>query len=92
MRVTQYYADVFSSLLKPGQDVIEPVSDIIYPIVESFDGVLTPDNPASNNIVATVITSVYWREYFARVLPESSIGIIVVLENPCNPSFTYQVK
>jgi hypothetical protein len=83
---------MFSELLKPGQNATEPVSDIIYPIIEVFDGVRTPDNPTQNRIVATVITSVYWREYISRVLAESSVGIVVVIENPCNPSFTYQVK
>jgi hypothetical protein len=92
MRQTKFFVDMFSVLVKTGQNVTEPVSDIIYPIVETIDGVRTPDNSSGNKIVATVITSVYWREYLSLVLPKRSIGIVVVVDNPCNPSFTYQVK
>ena len=33
----------------------------------------------------------YWRDVIKDLLPEGSTGFVVVFENPCNPSFTYQL-
>ena len=88
---TEYWGNIFRQLLKPGEEAIEPVSDLVYPIIEVIDGVKTPDT-TGDKMVATVVATIYWREYIKKVLPENSKGIVVVFENPCNPSFTYQIK
>jgi hypothetical protein len=67
------------------------MSDLIYPVVDKLDDVKTIDSQ-SYRVVATVATTIYWREFIKRILPENSRGIVVVFENPCCPSFTYQIK
>jgi hypothetical protein len=43
-------------------------------------------------VVSTLDTMVYWREFLKNKLPESSQGIIVVFENACTASFTYEIR
>ena len=61
-----------------------PVSDLYYPIYDSF-------NITSRNLVAVFDTLVYWQVYFVDVLPQNADGVIAVLENTCNQSFTYAI-
>jgi hypothetical protein len=91
----EYCADWYSDFIRPDEPSNEPMSGIIYPVIDRIDSVITSgDNydPAQYNIVATVATSFYWREVVSSVLPPGHIGLVVVFENPCNPSFTYQIK
>jgi hypothetical protein len=43
-------------------------------------------------VVSTLDTMVYWREFLKHLLPESSQGIVVVFENTCTASFTYEIR
>lgn len=55
--------------VKPGLDPMEPFSDFIYPINENLDtldtfgGTELENNNVSYNVVATVTTTIYWREF-----------------------------
>jgi hypothetical protein len=82
----------FAMMVMPGEDPGEPLSNMIYPIINRVDKVVIPTEEAESKVVAIVVASIYWREYLTRVLPEDSKGIHVVFENPCNPSFTYQIE
>jgi hypothetical protein len=48
-------------------------------------------NVKKQTVVASIDTSVYWRQFIKNILPESSQGIVIVFENACTASFTYQV-
>jgi hypothetical protein len=48
-------------------------------------------NLTEHPVVSTLDTMVYWREFLKGLLPESSHGIVVVFENACTVSFTYQI-
>jgi hypothetical protein len=82
----------FAMMVNPGEDPGEPVSNLIYPIIFRLDTVILPKDSPDNNVVAIIATSIYWRNYLKRVLSEGSNGVVVVVENPCNPSFTYQIE
>jgi hypothetical protein len=81
---------------------MEPMSDIIYPVVNRFDKIqiINEDNPPypNNDVVAAVSANFYWRDVLKKVLPDGKQGLIVVVENTPSlldmPStyFTYQVK
>jgi hypothetical protein len=49
----------------------------------------TTDN---DDVVAVLSSSFYWRDVLKDVLPEQSKGLVVVIENSCSASFTYQVE
>jgi class 3 adenylate cyclase len=83
--------EVFSILLKWSQyrgDVrdyeADPSSNFLYPVFDSFD----VDN---RQVVGVLATSVYWRLFFKDILADSARGIICVLENTRNQTFTYRI-
>lgn len=49
-------------------------------------------DPKSNKIGGIVTAAIYWRDLIKDILPDGSNGIVIVFDNPCNPSFTYQVR
>lgn len=42
-------------------------------------------------VAATFLIYIYWRTYFDNLLPPGADGVIVVLENTCNQTYTYRV-
>jgi len=42
--------------------------------------------------VAQLTATFYWRDIIKDVLPPGSNGVILVVSNPCNPSFTYKLN
>jgi len=63
----------------------EPLSCMYYPIFDTF-------SPRKPKVVATLEGMVYWRSYFERVLPEKVRGMVVVVKNNYNMSFTYAMN
>jgi hypothetical protein len=95
---TQAFADWFGEFVRPGEDPMEPVSDIYYPILTSMRDSVSVDimdkvdmDDPENNVVAILALSIYWRDTLKQILPPGSNGIVVVFESPCNPSFTYRI-
>jgi len=90
-------------LLEPGEEPLEPISDIYYPvIVEALDNVhhreedLSSENystaPQSNKLGAVLALTIYWRDALRDLLPMGSAGVVVAFENACDvPSFTYEI-
>jgi hypothetical protein len=67
----------------------------LFPLIDEFDKIRVvgeDDDPEQHKTVAMLATSVYWRDVIKGILPSGSHGVVVVFENPCNPSFTYQVE
>jgi hypothetical protein len=89
---TENWADWYKNYLKPGEEPNEPISSIIYPIIDELDKVKVvdeDDKPAQHEVVAITGTDFYWRDAFRGILPLGSIGIT----NPCASSpFTYQIE
>jgi hypothetical protein len=76
-----------NEMLEAGQEgsygVGEPLSYIYYPVFQDFE---------NETLVAGLESMVYWRSYFEFVLPEKVHGVIVVVKNTNNESFTYQIN
>jgi hypothetical protein len=96
---------VFSGSVRQGDDPMEPVSDILYPVVNRFDKIQilsdedidskNSENKGSeinNQVVAIFSASFYWRDVLKNVLPDGKKGLVVVIENPCTAPFTYLVE
>jgi class 3 adenylate cyclase len=62
----------------------DPASAFAYPVFDSFD-------IAKRRVVGVVSTNIYWRLFFKNVLPPDKRGILCVLENSQNQTFTYRV-
>jgi hypothetical protein len=77
-------------------DPFQPIMDIVYPIVDDVSRVeLTASDdyePSNHTLVGLITVSVYWREIFSSALPSGSYGVVVVVDNTCSDSFTYQIN
>jgi hypothetical protein len=91
----EYWADVYSGWVSPGDNPMEPVSDIIYPVIDKLDRIQITegDNDMSvHKIVAVLSSSFYWRDVLKNILPTGRNGMVIVIDNPCKTPFTYQIK
>ena len=74
-------------MLQAGSDgsygVGEPLSYIYYPVFHDFE---------KKRLVAGIESMVYWRSYFEYILPDQVSGIVVVVKNTKNESFSYQIN
>ena len=51
-----------------------------------------PYDPSDRKVVGTLTATLFWRNLIKDILPPGNDGLIVVFENPCNPTFTYQIN
>ena len=94
---TEAEAEWVKNYIPPGEEPIEPISDIYYPILEEAldsanlfeDSSYVPNNETFKGIFSM---SIYWRDLMKEILPPGSDGIVVVFENECAPSFSYQIN
>jgi class 3 adenylate cyclase len=56
---------------------------LTYPVFDNFT--------TSRQMVGVVLSDVYWRLHLEQVLPPNARGVIAVLENNVNQSFTYRL-
>lgn len=90
-------ANWIANYLPPNEEPMEPVFDMYYPILPSamdtYNQNADPDFDLANQTFAGMLAfSFYWRNSLRDILPDSSNGIIVVVDNPCNPTFTYEIN
>jgi hypothetical protein len=88
----EIYADWLRDYIPPEKDPHEPVSDIYYPIMDALDRVNLEDEPTPAPVVGLLWMGFFWRDMFTNLLPRGSVGIDVVVSNPCSLSFTYRVN
>ena len=65
--------------------LLDPLSFLAYPVYDRFDAI------GERKFVGVVASNIYWRLYFENVLPSDVIGMIVVMENSFNQTFTYRI-
>ena len=61
----------------------DPNSAIIYPVFDSFG--------ANRSLAGLLNVPVLWRLTFANLLPETAVGVTIVVRNTNNQTFTYRV-
>lgn len=95
-------AEWIRDYLEPGEEPLEPISDVYYPmVVEALDNIhlheedLESENYSteSNKIGAVLALSIYWRDALRDLLPTGSMGVVIVFENACDvPPFAYEIS
>jgi hypothetical protein len=83
------------NFVTPGEDPREPVSDILFPILNELDKVRIEDenyDPSKHHAVGGIRVPFYWRDTIQYILPTGNDGVVVVFSNNCTISFTYQIK
>ena len=96
---TEISASWFSDYVDTSvQDPSEPISDLYYPIIDSANDHVQVYSEGETrvkkdgNIVGILAMSIYWRDTITNILPPGSDGLVVVFENECNPTFTFQIN
>jgi hypothetical protein len=101
---TELYAKWFSQYINPGEESNEPIFDIVYPIIDTFGKPLTIttteiDSKSENMTIqaqyaarGAIQSCVYWRDVIRDILPPGRNGLVIVVENPCAATFTYQLR
>jgi hypothetical protein len=62
----------------------DAASPLGYPVCDSFD-------LETRKLVAVLSANIYWRLYFRDILPDNSVGVVVVLTNTADQVFTYLI-
>jgi len=71
-----------------------------FPIFDQLEHLRAPSSvtddaeydPSKHNVVGSITATLFWRNLIMDILPLGSDGVVVVFENPCNPTFTYQIN
>lgn len=107
VRIMEIEADWFRDYIKPGEEAMEPVSQILYPIIDNVESIdifkdspnlnhphdnIFSYRPEDNDFVGFLALHIRWRDMLKDILPVGSQGIVVVFKNVCNPTFTYQIN
>ena len=76
---------------------MEPLSEIYFPVINNVDTVSPRHDslgPDQSEVVGILGLSIYWRDLLKNILPGGSedAGVVVVVDNECGASFTYQVN
>jgi len=80
LQASQYRADV--------ADYVNDLSTfLVYPIFDRFNDM----NGTPQKLVGMLATNIYWKFFLSRLLPQRIRGIILVVENSYNQSFTYRI-
>jgi hypothetical protein len=61
----------------------DPLTALFYPVFDNFS--------TSRKVAGVLLSDIYWRLYFDDILPPNAKGVIAVLENNENQTFTYQL-
>ena len=64
--------------------LLDAATPLAYPVFDSFD-------LDTRKLVAILSSNIYWRLYFRDILPENSVGLIVVLRNTNDQVFSYRI-
>ena len=84
--------DWVKDYVDPGQDPAEPLFDIAYPLLNNLDTV-TIENPENEALVAFIEFNIFWRNMLENILPDTSRGVILVADTPCQqvPTVSFQI-
>ena len=94
MENAEYWGNLYAALAPPGENPVEPASDMNYPVYTNLSRIHYEEAGGydASEIVGIVTSTFYWRDLFKNILPGGRKGIDVVVDNPCKASFTYRIK
>ena len=66
----------------------DPMTNVFLPVFDSFkDG----DTSTKRTAVAVIRAVLHWASYFKEILPPNVHGLVLVLDNGCDGTFTYRI-
>jgi hypothetical protein len=82
-----------SNLIGPDANPQEPLVRLVYPIVQSqasLQGFVSSED--KGRVVAIVASSFFWSTLLRGILPSGQDGVVVVINNACGQTFTYELN
>jgi hypothetical protein len=73
------------------EDPTEPMTAFNYPIVDKAADTVNLAGAEDPQVVGVIAMTIFWRELIKDILPQGSDGIVVVIGNECNQTFSYQI-
>jgi signal transduction histidine kinase/CheY-like chemotaxis protein len=70
----------------------KPASMIHYPIFGEASGTHNDPGHSPSRVVGFLSATIHFSELLANVLPKGSNGTVVVFDNPCSQSFTFELN
>jgi hypothetical protein len=93
IETAQYWANAFRAAAPSEESSFEPVSDILYPIIDNLSSIeISPEMANSSTVVGTMATTIFWRDTIKNILPIGSDGLDIVFDFECASSFTYRIE
>ena len=78
-------------LQDPAEYVGDPVSFLFYPVFDVYYDETQTKEYHRQHLAGLIHTNLFWRLYFTDILPPDIQGIICVVSNSFNQTFSYQV-
>jgi class 3 adenylate cyclase len=66
----------------------DPMTHVFLPVFESFQH---GHNAGNRTGVGVILAIIHWASYFKEILPPNAQGIVLVLDNGCDGTFTYWI-
>jgi hypothetical protein len=63
----------------------------VKPTLNGIDAIRL-DHPEEHELLSIILVSVFWRDLITNILPPGENGVVIVFENECNPSFTFEIN
>ena len=87
---TEVAIDWIKDFISEDNDPSEPMSDILYPIVDDAVDSVSLDR-TNGTVVGILSITFFWRNLIKDILPPGTNGIVCVIANDCGQTFTYQI-
>lgn len=82
--MTSFYATLLSIAAQKNVDYEgDPMSNVFVPVFSNFESDRRP--------VAVLLAVIHWAAFLKNVLPPNVQGVVAVLDNGCDPPFTYMI-
>lgn len=82
-----------ANFIPPDESPHEPSFQLNFPVIDAVDSVHVNRNDTSEKVVAVMTFTYYFRSFLRDILPPTTTGIVVVVENACgNQTFSYLLE
>eukprot|EP00977_Amphora_coffeiformis_P016030 scaffold4855_cov195-Amphora_coffeaeformis.AAC.15 len=95
--------EYIQNFINPNENAAEPITILLYPIrnrsnqllmanYHSRDDSTTTSDDEEEEVVGSFSLTIFWRDLLRNTLPPSSRGLLVVTQNTCGQTFTYEIN
>jgi len=84
----QYWIKDF---VAPEEDSSAPLTVFYYPVIDKAADHVSLELEHERQVVGVIAITMFWRELIDDILQDGSNGLVIVIGNGCNQTFTYQI-